>query len=692
MSNAFNNFGKASPAVFNNSGRPIAAMPGLGLGHDLAAAATAGKQNPNPAAKLKTPTSVPATAGGIQAAQNTKAAELLAMLTKNAQGGAPVPGPAGIPPAPNSAAVVQPPPPGPIPPPAAAPSPIPANPRQQPPRERTPEDDRQAAVLNGILSEGQEARQIPDRSPTRELESDLMTRGKLANDSISAFNKFAQLYKKSRQDNSKPSRSAMGESNGLSYEHRKEDHATGTDAWSSLDRFRRKESGDQSFSAAFVDECVSRGMSVDQIADAIVKVGHDFGEDVAATLIGDLEKQAINWSALGKIFNWGSKAAPAAAKVTSVVPEATQAAKAVSSTAQPTKTILKNNFKAKSNNPAASSVPPVQTPVQAANTTSQAAQAANTTSQAAQAAANPSFYQNLSNFSQAVTNPLLSGIGGASLGAYGAGDEATTAERVRGAIAGGLGFGGLSALKNRFVNKPIIGNLLKIFAGVPAGATVGGAAGATADTFMKEFGEDNPLPKNYYRDLGRVLGGTTGSVPGVLAKAITAPTVMGVQSATGQSYIKPVLDAGRNYAQSTKKNLLGGMPSDVFSVDENGNYSIDTNKIIDKYVQDKFGNIDQYVQQYTNPLFQAMGMDVSKMPAWQRYAMLGGGLMTGAGALMQNPYMMGFGGLLGAGAGMYPTLAGMANPYVRKQFGFDLPGANPYYSSSAPQPPASPPQ
>jgi hypothetical protein len=54
--------------------------------------------------------------------------------------------------------------------------------------------------------------------------------------------------------------------------------------------------------------------------------------------------------------------------------------------------------------------------------------------------------------------------------------------------------------------------------------------------------------------------------------------------------------------------------------------------------------------------------------------------------------MMGFGGLLGAGAGMYPTLAGMANPYVRKQFGFDLPGANPYYSSSAPQPPASPPQ
>ena len=87
-----------------------------------------------------------------------------------------------------------------------------------------------------------------------------------------------------------------------------------------------------------------------------------------------------------------------------------------------------------------------------------------------------------------------------------------------------------------------------------------------------------------------------------------------------------------------------------------------------------FGNFDDYVQEYTNPLFKAIGMHPEQMSALQRYGMLGGGLMAGMGGVMQNPYMLGMGGLM-AGAGAYPQLAAAANPYLRSNFGFDLPGA-----------------
>lgn len=626
MSNAFNNFGKASPAVFNNSGRPITAMPGLGLGHDLAAAATAGKQHPNPAAKLKTPSAVPATAGGIQAAQNTKAASLISMLTKFAQGGAPVPGPAGIPPAPNSAAVVQPLPPGPTPPPAAAPSPIPANPRQQPPRERTENDDKQQAVLDGILAEGNAARQLPDRSPTRELESDLMTHGKVASESISAFKKFAALYKKSRQDNSKPSRSAMGDTNGLSYAHRKEDHATGSDAWNSLDRFRRKESNDQSFSSAFVDECVFRNMSVDQIADAIIKVGSDFGADVSDELIAGLEKHANMFSMLGRLYNFGNKAY--------------NVGKNVGKNVAP---ILANE------------------PLQRAG--------------------------------GAVT--------GGAMGYYGSGEDATQSEKLRNAAIGAAAFG-LSPAKTPnagMVQKGLQGAGRVVTTGAK-GYTVGGFAGSSADTHLRnEFGDYAPEERNYYRDLGRTMGasagalypvmGLTGAVPLAATtysvgynRPIATPAIQAASRYAGQQ-------AGEEAGKAARNEALKALPSDALERDAQGNVSVNTNKLIDSYIKSKFGDVDQYVQQYTNPLFQAFGMDPTTMDAWQRYAMLGGGLTAGLGGLMGNRFMLGLGGLIGAG-GMYPHLAGMADPYVRKQFGFNLPGANPYYAAppTPPQPPA----
>ena len=282
-------------AVFGNSGRPVTAMPGLGLGQDLTAAANAAKKNPNAAAGVKRPTAVPATTSGVQAmAQTAKTAALLSML-KSAQGGAPVPGPAGLPPTPGTPTVVPPAPPGPVPPPAPAPSPIPMNPRQQPVRDRMPSDNKQQGVLASLVADGERARAVPDRSPIDELKSDLMTRGKISSDSISAFNKFAELYKKAKQDNSKPSRSGMGEQNGLSYEQRKEDHATGTDAWASLDRFRHKKANDVLLAHSFVDTCISKNMNLDQIAAAVVKVGMDYDTTVQTELIAGIEKIAADY-------------------------------------------------------------------------------------------------------------------------------------------------------------------------------------------------------------------------------------------------------------------------------------------------------------------------------------------------------------------------------------------------------------
>jgi len=292
FNNSFGQFNRSSPAVFGNSGRPVTAMPGIGLGQDLAAAAHAGKQNPNSAAKITPPKAVPATATGVQAmSQPTKTAALVSML-KSAQGNAPVPGPAGLPPTPGTATVVPPAPPGPTPPPPAAPSPIPMNPRQQPIRERTQTDNKQQTVLASLVADGERARATQDRSPTDELKSDLMTRGKIGSDAISAFDKFAALYKKAKQDNSKPSRSGMGEQNGLSYEQRKEDHATGADAWASLDRFKHKKADDELLAHTFVDACAAKGMTLDQIADAVIKVSHEFGNDTGAELLNGIEKVA----------------------------------------------------------------------------------------------------------------------------------------------------------------------------------------------------------------------------------------------------------------------------------------------------------------------------------------------------------------------------------------------------------------
>jgi hypothetical protein len=97
-------------------------------------------------------------------------------------------------------------------------------------------------------------------------------------------------------------------------------------------------------------------------------------------------------------------------------------------------------------------------------------------------------------------------------------------------------------------------------------------------------------------------------------------------------------------------------------------------RFVKDYMHQNLSDFGDTINKYTNPMFQAMGYDTSNMTPWQRYSMLGGGAMAGAGALMQNPYMMGA-GALGMGYG------GMSHPWAQKQFGIGAPGSNPLWNS-----------
>lgn len=64
---------------------------------------------------------------------------------------------------------------------------------------------------------------------------------KQASDEILMQRLGAQAYKQSSQDNSMPSKSALGDPNGLNVSHRKDDYAKGEQALKSLNRFSRSE-------------------------------------------------------------------------------------------------------------------------------------------------------------------------------------------------------------------------------------------------------------------------------------------------------------------------------------------------------------------------------------------------------------------------------------------------------------------
>jgi len=135
------------------------------------------------------------------------------------------------------------------------------------------------------------------------LHADLFSTGKAAMDLTQSFGKFAALYKYSRQDNTKPPRSAMGESNGLSYAQRPEDHATGMAAMQSLDRFRKKQSYDMTLADTFVDTCMARGMNLDQIAQALIKTSGAVNPQLLGQLLSGLEKFAGSSDPLADALN-----------------------------------------------------------------------------------------------------------------------------------------------------------------------------------------------------------------------------------------------------------------------------------------------------------------------------------------------------------------------------------------------------
>lgn len=249
---SFNQPGFMPTGASSRQPKPLSAM----FGANLNAAALAGKQNTNPATQLKTPVPTPATVSGVQQVSQIPGAT---GAVKQAQGGMPTP--------------------------------IPANPRRQS-RMRTPSDNYQQNTLNSLLEEGAVARNSQDRSPTRELHADLFSTGKAAMDLTQSFGKFAALYKYSRQDNTKPPRSAMGESNGLSYAQRPEDHATGMAAMQSLDRFRKKQSYDMTLADTFVNTCTARGMNLDQIAQALIKTSGTLKPQLFGQLLSGLKKFA----------------------------------------------------------------------------------------------------------------------------------------------------------------------------------------------------------------------------------------------------------------------------------------------------------------------------------------------------------------------------------------------------------------
>ena len=782
MFNNASSFNNTAPSVFGNSGRPVSSMPGMGLGQNLAAAATAGKQNPNSAAKVTPPKTVPATTTGVQTmTQPTKTAALLFML-KSAQGGAPVPGPAGLPPTPGTPTVVPPAPPGPTPPPAPAPSPIPMNPRQQPVRERTTTDTAQQNVLASLVADGERARMTQDRSPTAELKNDLMTRGKISSDSISAFSKFAALYKKSKQDNSKPARSGMGEQNGLSYAQRKEDHATGADAWASLDRFKHKKANDALLADAFVDTCIDKNMNLDQIANAVIKVGKDFDVSTQTMLIRGIEKIAGGTGAPAagtsfpftqQIANYGQGLWDGVKNLGTHVKPPSFGRAVVGTASTVAGGIAGQRAYNDENDP--NYVGRIMAPVLGAASylTPNARETAATAKQDTHRvggrlndpieitrglnATKPGFVKGQTTAEGAVKS-LQGGALGQNIGGAldFASDNGLIGERLddnkqpipRGAYwtnyLRNIGFG--AGLMQGAKNNPVFDSGKQ--SGAPtalglatAGALIPGTAtldnwwdymsGKEDKVYRTETGEylRSYLPnalKKLFKSTAADLGNEYA--PGAVEPVNAARYVIYSQDGTGRygtkaewdaapseqrgpleatnqttkyrvntEKVKPALqpalsavaDAAKRQLQPRIRELLD--ESDLGDLmDENGRPSRKgLQRIIDQHVTEtikkQLNRLHGHINSYTDPIYEAMGMDPSQLALWQRYGMLGAGALGGAGALMGNPYMMGA-GAAGIGAGLYPHFGGMINPALQQHTGYHLPGTNPWIQRQLTQP------
>jgi len=114
------------------------------------------------------------------------------------------------------------------------------------------------------------------------------------------------------QDNCSPSRSAAGDSKGVKYKQQNEDHATGTAAFDSLDKYLRmaKKAGLNDFQSTFFSRLINEGRHEHEIYAAVKQAGDQFGYEVGKELKKGLEKLAIMGvlSGLGRAAMAGGKA------------------------------------------------------------------------------------------------------------------------------------------------------------------------------------------------------------------------------------------------------------------------------------------------------------------------------------------------------------------------------------------------
>lgn len=120
------------------------------------------------------------------------------------------------------------------------------------------------------------------------------------------------LRKLGSQDNCSPSRSAAGDSKGVKYKQQTEDHATGTAAFDSLDKYLRmsKKAGLNDFQSTFFSRLIGEGRNEQDLYTAVKHAGDQFGYEVGKELKKGLEKLAILGvlSGLGRAAMAGGRA------------------------------------------------------------------------------------------------------------------------------------------------------------------------------------------------------------------------------------------------------------------------------------------------------------------------------------------------------------------------------------------------
>ena len=100
------------------------------------------------------------------------------------------------------------------------------------------------------------------------------------------------MQKRSAQDNSAERISATGEKSGVTFKHDNEGHATGQDAFATLDGYMKK-AGLNSFQRQFFTKLIEDGLDQNQIQACVKKAGDQFGEKVAEELNSGFEKLAF---------------------------------------------------------------------------------------------------------------------------------------------------------------------------------------------------------------------------------------------------------------------------------------------------------------------------------------------------------------------------------------------------------------